>query len=70
MYFTCSSFLDLPYQLDVEELNKQYARPIKGSHLLLFLPPGGAERSGLTGYCPVFTNMSLMKRDSFSEETQ
>ena len=33
-------FLDLPYQLDVEELNKQYARPIKGSHLLLFLPQG------------------------------
>jgi len=39
--FHILEFLDLPYQLDVEELNKQYARPIKGSHLLLFLPPGG-----------------------------
>ena len=39
--FHMLEFLDLPYQLDVEELNKQYARPIKGSHLLLFLPPGG-----------------------------
>ncbi len=38
--FHMLEFLDLPYQLDVEELNKQYARPIKGSHLLLFLPPG------------------------------
>ena len=38
--FHMLEFLDLPYQLDVEELNKKYARPIKGSHLLLFLPPG------------------------------
>ena len=39
--FHMLEFLDLPYQLDVEEMNKQYTRPIKGSHLLLFLPPGG-----------------------------
>ena len=39
--FHMLEFLDLPYQLDVEELNKQYARPIEGSHLLLFLPLRG-----------------------------
>lgn len=39
--FHMLEFLDLPYQLDVEELNKQYARPMKGSHLLLFLTEGG-----------------------------
>ena len=39
--FHMLEFLDLPYQLDVEEQNEKYARPIKGSHLLLFLPPTG-----------------------------
>ena len=39
--FHMLEFLDLPYRVDVADLNRKYARPIKGSHLLLFLPSGG-----------------------------
>ena len=39
--FHMLEFLDLPYGIDVEDLNRKYAKPIKGSHLLLFLPPDG-----------------------------
>ncbi|MBW2343085.1 MAG: ATP-grasp domain-containing protein [Deltaproteobacteria bacterium] len=35
--FHILEFLDVPYRIDVEELNARYALPIKGSHVLLFL---------------------------------
>jgi len=39
--FHMLEFLDFPYQIDLEELNQTYQEPLKGSHLLLFLPAGG-----------------------------
>ena len=39
--FHMLEFLDLPYRIDVEEMNEKYARPVKGSHLLLFFPARG-----------------------------
>jgi ATP-grasp domain-containing protein len=35
--FHVLEFLDVPYRVDVEELNAGYALPVKGSHILLFL---------------------------------
>jgi hypothetical protein len=35
--FHMLEFLDVPYRVDVEELNARYALPVKGSHILLFL---------------------------------
>lgn len=35
--FHILEFLDLPYRVDVEEMNASYALSVKGSHLLLFL---------------------------------
>jgi hypothetical protein len=44
--FHLLEFLDLPYQIDVEDLNRRYQRPLKGSHLLLFFPPEGRNARG------------------------
>lgn len=41
--FHILEFLDVQYEVDVEALNEQYGKPIRGSHLLLFLP-GGIEQ--------------------------
>jgi hypothetical protein len=38
--FHILEFLDLPYRIDVVALNAAYAKPITGSHLLLFLLSG------------------------------
>jgi hypothetical protein len=35
--FHMLEFIDLPYRIDVEELNAGYSLPLKGSHILLFL---------------------------------
>jgi len=40
--FHLVAFLNLPCQFDVAQLNRQYQLPLKGSHLLLFLPPYGS----------------------------
>jgi len=34
--FHILEFLDIPYEIDVEALNKGYAQPLQGSHLILF----------------------------------
>ena len=34
--FHLLEFLNMPYRLDVESLNRQYAQPLNGSHLLVF----------------------------------
>lgn len=44
--FHLLEFLDLPYQIDIHELNHSYAQPLKGSHLLVFRLSGG---KGITG---------------------
>jgi hypothetical protein len=38
--FHILQFLDCPYDTDLEGMNAEYARMQRGSHLLLFLPPG------------------------------
>lgn len=38
--FHTLEFLDVSYEADVEALNQQYSKALKGSHLLLFLPSG------------------------------
>ncbi len=44
--FHMLEFLDLPYRIDVAELNSRYQKPLKGSHLLLFFPPEGQDVRG------------------------
>ena len=41
--FHLLEFLDVPYEVNVAGLNEQYASPIRGSHLLLFLPGGDGQ---------------------------
>ena len=56
--FHMLEFLDVPYRIDREALNKQYAGVVEGSHLLVFQPPvpenGNQEplRPGLYEYGP------------------
>ena len=38
--FHLLEFLNMPYEVDVEDLNRQYARPLIGSHLLVFCGTG------------------------------
>jgi len=45
--FHLIEFLNIPCRLDVEKINEQYQQPLKGSHLLLFLPPQGRMARGL-----------------------
>ena len=45
--FHLLEFLNMPYQVDVEGLNRQYARPLNGSHLLVFC--GMTEKQNLSG---------------------
>ena len=40
-------FLDIRYEMDVASLNSRYQDPLRGSHLLLFSPPGGEPFRGL-----------------------
>lgn len=44
--FHILEFMDLPYRIDVAELNRRYQTPLKGSHLLLFFPPEGQDIRG------------------------
>ncbi len=55
--FHMLEFLDVPYRVDVEGLNAQYAGPFKGSHVLLLRGMGGkvsekAPQAGLYEYGP------------------
>jgi len=45
--FHLLEFLDLPYRIDVAELNRRYQARFTGSHLLLFFPPEGRNIRGL-----------------------
>jgi hypothetical protein len=73
-------FLDLPYGIDVEDLNRKYAKPIKGSHLLLFFHPGGQKKRfdrllpGLYEYDPgekrVFFRRDAMEYRDIQNENQ
>ena len=38
--FHILEFLDLPYHINVQEINSQYNEPIKGSHVILFALSG------------------------------
>ncbi|MEA2040132.1 MAG: ATP-grasp domain-containing protein [Thermodesulfobacteriota bacterium] len=38
--FQILEFLGLPYEVDIESLNAQYAKPLSGSHILIFLLSG------------------------------
>jgi len=44
--FHLLEFLDLPYQIDLAELNRRYRAPFKGSHLILFFPLEGRDIRG------------------------
>ena len=56
--FHMLEFLGIPYRIDREALNRCYAETVRGSHLLLFRPPGsenrgnGPLRPGLYEYGP------------------
>ena len=78
--FHMLEFLDLPYGIDVEDLNRKYAKPIKGSHLLLFFPPGGKKTRfdrllpGLYEYVPgekrIFFRREAMEYRDIQNENQ
>lgn len=44
--FHLMEFLDIPYRVDVEDLNRRYETPLTGSHLLLFVPGEGQSVRG------------------------
>ena len=44
--FHLLEFLDLPYRVDVPELNRDYATPLQGSHLLVFRLSGEKQIHG------------------------
>jgi hypothetical protein len=54
--FHLAEFLDAPFELDVTAMNEQYAKPLKGSHCLVFLlspdrrPAANAPDPGLYAY--------------------
>ena len=55
--FHLLEFLDIPYLMDRNALNKRYAETVTGSHLLLFRPPASKTgvavvRPGLYEYSP------------------
>ncbi|MBW1817824.1 MAG: ATP-grasp domain-containing protein [Deltaproteobacteria bacterium] len=56
--FHLAEFLDAPYEVDVEAMNAQYAKPLRGSHCLVFLlspagrPAADAPEPGLYAYEP------------------
>ncbi len=65
--FHILEFLDVPYRVDMEELNARYALPVKGSHILLFLLSKGngdamnIPDAGLYEYDPEKGKISFMK---------
>jgi hypothetical protein len=42
--FHILEFLEVPYRVDVDRLNASYAKPLKGSHILVFLRSDGSNR--------------------------
>jgi len=44
--FHILEFLDIPYRIDRDELNRRYAETVRGSHLLVFRWPGFENRVG------------------------
>ncbi|MBW2708747.1 MAG: ATP-grasp domain-containing protein [Deltaproteobacteria bacterium] len=65
--FHILEFLGLSYQIDRDALNRQYAEPVRGSHLLLFRSPIVEEkgivplRAGLYEYEPVNGGYRFLK---------
>ncbi|MCG6879371.1 MAG: ATP-grasp domain-containing protein [Deltaproteobacteria bacterium] len=64
--FHMLEFLDIPYRIDRNALNKRYAETVKGSHLLLFRPPasktrGVIVRPGLYEYGPSKEGFHFLK---------
>ena len=66
--FHILEFLDIPYRIDVEGLNEQYAEPFKGGHLLLFERPGKSLTAGHIK-AGVYTDDPDRGEISFAEET-
>ena len=45
--FHMLEFLEIPYRIDREALNRRYAETVQGSHLLVFQPPGLKNRGNV-----------------------
>jgi hypothetical protein len=66
--FHILEFLDIPYDIDVEELNAQYGHTMPGSHLLLFHPEkkgaaiSGDLDAGIYEHDPQSGGMTLVER--------
>ncbi|MCF8128339.1 MAG: ATP-grasp domain-containing protein [Deltaproteobacteria bacterium] len=45
--FHMLEFLDIPYRVDRDALNRRYAQTVRGSHLLIFRPQGLSRGSGI-----------------------
>ncbi|MCP4576322.1 MAG: ATP-grasp domain-containing protein [Deltaproteobacteria bacterium] len=45
--FHMLEFLEIPYRIDPEALNRRYAETVQGSHLLLFQPPRAGNRGNV-----------------------
>ena len=64
--FHMLEFLDIPYRMDRDALNKHYSETVTGSHLLLFRPPapktrGAIVRPGLYEYSPLKQGFHFVK---------
>ena len=66
--FHLLEFLDIPYRMDRNALNKRYAETVTGSHLLLFRPP--ASKTGVAVVNPgLYEYNPSAKRFHFVRET-
>ncbi|EFK11021.1 ATP-grasp domain protein [delta proteobacterium NaphS2] len=64
--FHMLEFLEIPYRLDRNAINKRYAETVTGSHILLFRPPasktrGAIVRPGLYEYSPSERGFHFLK---------
>ncbi len=72
--FHVLEFLEVPYAIDVEELNAQYDHAMQGGHLLLFQPegkrskPSGGLDAGIYEHDLQTGRMDLVKRDCHFQE--
>ena len=74
--FHLLEFLDIPYRIDVERFNRQYARPLEGSHLLVLCGAGRKAHSfkplrvGIWEYNPEKRDCSFLKESFDMGEIQ
>jgi len=74
--FHLLEFLEMPYRIDVEDMNRQYAQPLNGSHLLVLR--GAAQkanifrplRAGIWEYNPEKNTCSFLKESFDLREIQ